>query len=105
VNWETVKRPISEGGLQIREPGLANLALGGKILWTLFSNNKLPISQVLRKKYLNGSMLRSLQINNSIKGMMIWHLCHCGIDFFQKNLYPIPGNGNNMMLWKDSIVG
>jgi hypothetical protein len=35
VNWETVKRPINEGGLQIRDPGHANIALGGKIIWKL----------------------------------------------------------------------
>lgn len=50
-------------------------------------------------------MLRNLQIDNNIKGTMIWHLyCH-GIDFFQKHLYHIPDNGKNMMLWKDSIMG
>lgn len=49
VNWDIVKRPIYEGGLQIRDLGHANLALGGKILWTLFSNSKHPISQVIKK--------------------------------------------------------
>jgi hypothetical protein len=38
VNWDTVKRPFFEGGLQVRDPGLANIALGGKILWKLYSN-------------------------------------------------------------------
>eukprot|EP00253_Pinus_taeda_P023772 PITA_23772 len=35
VNWELVKRPINEGGLQIRDPLQANLALGcnGKKTW------------------------------------------------------------------------
>ena len=32
VSWEILKRPIVEGGLQIRDPSLANLALGGKLL-------------------------------------------------------------------------
>ena len=32
VSWGILKKPISEGGLQIRDPGLANLVLGGKIL-------------------------------------------------------------------------
>jgi hypothetical protein len=29
VNWDTVKCPHSDGGLQVRDPELANLALGG----------------------------------------------------------------------------
>ena len=33
VKWETIKRPIIEGRLQIRYPELANLALGGKLVW------------------------------------------------------------------------
>eukprot|EP00253_Pinus_taeda_P032328 PITA_32328 len=105
VNWDTVKCPISEGGLQIRDPGLANLALGGKILWTLFSNSKHPVSQVIKEKYLKGSSLRNIQIDNNIKGTSIWHLYRRGIEFFQKHLYRIPGNGKNMMLWQDTIMG
>jgi hypothetical protein len=61
VNWETVKCPISEGGLQVRDPELANLALGGKILWKLYTNHRHPVSKILRKKYLNGASLRNLQ--------------------------------------------
>eukprot|EP00253_Pinus_taeda_P002897 PITA_02897 len=36
VSWDIVKRPLLEGGLQVRDPGLANLSLGGKILWKIF---------------------------------------------------------------------
>ena len=32
VRWDIVKRPMLEGRLNIRDPGLANFALGGKIL-------------------------------------------------------------------------
>jgi hypothetical protein len=38
VSWDIVKRPKREGGLQVRDPGLANIILGGKILWQLYSN-------------------------------------------------------------------
>ena len=30
VIWEIVKRPILEGELQIRDPSLANISMGGK---------------------------------------------------------------------------
>ena len=38
VKWEIVKRLVIKGGLQIKDPGLPNLAMGGKLLWQLFSN-------------------------------------------------------------------
>ena len=50
VNWDIVKRPVIEGGLQIRDSGLANLAMGGKLLWNLLSKKKHLISQFFWKK-------------------------------------------------------
>ena len=47
VCWEILKRPLSEGGLQIRDPGLENLALGGKIIWQLFADKNNPVSKIL----------------------------------------------------------
>jgi hypothetical protein len=84
VNWETVKRPINEGGLQIRDPGLANITLGGKIIWKLFSNSS---------KYLQGNSMRNLKAGNTTKGTLIWNLCRAGLDFFQIHLYRIPDKG------------
>ena len=47
VKWGIVKRPVLEGGLQIRDPGLVDLAMGGKLLWQLFFDKKHPVSQIL----------------------------------------------------------
>ena len=33
VNWNTVKRSVFEGGLQLKYPRMVNLAMGGKLLW------------------------------------------------------------------------
>jgi hypothetical protein len=79
--------------------------LGGKILWKLYTNRRHPVSQIPRKKYLKGASLRKLQAKNTPKGMLIWNLCRRGLDFFQKHLYRIPGNGAKTMLWQDSIMG
>lgn len=51
ANWELVRRPIAEGGLQIRDPSLLNLAMGGKILWQLAHEPKNPVSITLLAKY------------------------------------------------------
>ena len=75
VKWDIVKRPVLEGGLQIRDPGLANLAMGSKLLWQHFSNKKHPVSQIFWKKYLNGGTLRNLQVTNIPMQKRIRLLC------------------------------
>ena len=45
VNWELLKRPLSEGGLQIRDPELANLALGGKLVWQLYAEKNIMLAR------------------------------------------------------------
>ena len=52
VKWDIVKRPVLEGVLKIRDTGLANLAMGGKLLWEFFSNRKHLVSQILWKNIL-----------------------------------------------------
>ena len=94
VNWDTNKRPVIEGGLHIKYLGLVNVAMGGKLLWKLFSNQKHPFSQFFWKKYLKWGTLQNLQLSNTPKGTIIWNLYRKGLDFFTKHLFRIPGNDN-----------
>ena len=57
VRWEVLKRPSSNGGLQIHEHGLANLAMVGKLVWRIFDDPKHPVSKIFRMKYLQGGSL------------------------------------------------
>jgi hypothetical protein len=104
VKWETTKRTLREGGLQIRDPDLVNTALGCKILWKLHSDPIHPVSKTLRHKYLPNAKIRNLQIANSRKSMLVWQLCIKGARFFMQNLYRIPGNGKRVKLWTDRIM-
>ena len=70
VEWDIVKIPVLEGGLQIRDSGLTNIDMGGKKLWQLFLEHKHPVSQVLWKKYLLGGTLRKLHAVNIPKGFL-----------------------------------
>ena len=105
VKWDIVKRPVPEGGLQIRDSGLVNLAMGGKLLWQLFSDKKHLINQIFQKKNLKGGTLRNIHITNTPKGSITWNLCRKGLEFFTQHLYCIPGNGRNTFLWDDKIKG
>ena len=104
VKWDNVKLPLADGGLQIRDPRLANLALGDKILWKLQTDSKHPVSRILRLKYTKGDSLCSLQEINSQDGFVTWNLCKRSHNLFKNNLFRVPGRGNKMLLWKDSIM-
>ena len=80
VSWEILKRPIAEGGLQIRDPSLANLALGGKLLLKLYAEKNHLVSKIFRMKYLNGSSLRKITSSSSHTSTSIWNLCRKGLD-------------------------
>ena len=60
VSWDILKRPISEGGLQIFDPGLDNLAMGGKLIWRLYTNKNHSISKIFWMKYLKGGSLKNI---------------------------------------------
>jgi hypothetical protein len=105
VNWEVVKKPMAEGGLQIRDPTLANLTLGGKILWTLIHEPTHPVSVTLRAKYGVNKSLSNLQCDSSVNCTQVWKLCCKSSNFFKKSVYRIPGNGKRTLLWLDSIMG
>ena len=105
VSWDTLKKPIFEGGLQIRDPRLSNLALGGKFLWQLYVDKHHPISKIFRMKYLKGRSLINLTSSSTPSGTTIWILCRKGIDEFKQHLYRIPSNGNKIRLLEDKISG
>eukprot|EP00253_Pinus_taeda_P031968 PITA_31968 len=105
VNWELVKRPIKEGGLQIRDPLQANLAMGCKILWQITSEPMHPNSQIFIHKYLRNRSITTFNPSSSPKGTLAWRLCCRGLEFFKTHLYKVPGNGKTTWLWKDRIMG
>eukprot|EP00253_Pinus_taeda_P007380 PITA_07380 len=105
VNWETVKKPIDEGGLQIRDPALANLALGSKILWKMFKEPSHPVSLILRSKYTNSNDLRTLHLEYTANCTLLWKLCYKSNKIFKRNIYRIPANGKGISIWQDRIMG
>ena len=105
VSWDILKRPISEGGLQIRDPGLENMALGDKIIWQLYVDKNHLVSKIIWMKYLKGGSLRNLKTANNPTCTTIQNLCRRGIDNIQQQLYKIPDNGKQILMWDDNILG
>eukprot|EP00253_Pinus_taeda_P019238 PITA_19238 len=105
VKWDVVKKTQADGGLQIRDPALINLALGGKILWKLLHEPTHPVSEILRTKYRPNINLSNLQNANTANSTQVWKLCCKSSKFFIKHVYKIPGNGKHTHLWNDRIMG
>eukprot|EP00253_Pinus_taeda_P014894 PITA_14894 len=106
VNWDTIKRPFLEGGLQMRDLATQNLALGSKILWNIVAGKISWSKKVLWKKYFHGQHLRSLDhLPKTIKGAPILKLCIAALEHFSSNLYWIPSNGKKIRIWEDQILG
>ena len=106
VSWETIKQPRTEGGLQIRDLKLQNLAIEAKLLWNMLAPKPTWCSLVLKNKYFPGPRLRCLEGEYvKTKGSSIFYLCKKLLPSFIENLYWIPGNGKVIKIWQDSILG
>lgn len=105
VSWETVKKPLDEGGLQIKDPSLVNLALGSKILWKMHNEPSHPVSATLRSKYTTRDELRNLRLDHSVNSTLLWKLCLKSSKIFNSKIYRIPGNGKKTSIWNDRIMG
>eukprot|EP00253_Pinus_taeda_P018742 PITA_18742 len=94
----------SEGGLQIRDPALANLAMGGKMLWKLFKESSHPVSVMLKSKYACNVPLRNLQTCQIPNSTQTWKLYNRSLNLFKGKPYKIPGNCKRTNLWFDQIM-
>ena len=80
--------------------------MGAKILWNLVSGRESWSNKVLRKKYYPGPRLRCLDKPTiHKKGSPIYKLCLKVSEHFKPMLFWIPGNGKQIKLWEDSIMG
>ena len=49
--------------------------------------------------------MRNLSYANTPTGTAIWNSCRKGFEFFNHQLFRIPGNGKRIFLWEDKIFG
>ena len=106
VSWNKIQMPYKEGGLRVSDLARQNLAMGAKILWNLVSGRESWSKKVLRRKYFPRKRLRCLDSPNPHKkGSPIYKLCFNVLHHFNAHLHWIPGNGKEIKLWEDSIMG
>ena len=87
VSWDKIKKPILEGGLQVRNIAVQNLDLGSKLLWNLVSGHTSWSKKVLWKKYFQGSHSRCLdKPPRTLTESPIFKLCLTALERFKSNL-------------------
>jgi ribonuclease HI/exonuclease III len=106
ISWDKVSKPFMEGGLSLKNIKVQNLALGAKLLWHIISGNPAWCKAALWKKYFNGPRRRSVeQQPNDQLGSPIFNLCRKVREQFASHLTWVPGNGKQINIWNDSILG
>jgi hypothetical protein len=106
VKWGKLTKPFLEGGLQIKDMQMQNLALGAKILWNLITGTVSWSKRALWKKYFRGPRKKCLSNpTRPGKGSPIFSLCQKALPAFLPHLTWIPGNGQSINIWEDSVLG
>jgi hypothetical protein len=105
VGWNTVCRPIANGGLGIRKVAVTNRALLGKWLWRFGREENHLWRRVIVAKYgLEGGGWSSLKPRGS-HGCGLWKGIMLGRDLFFQHIELVPGQGDRILFWHDSWCG
>jgi hypothetical protein len=106
ISWEKVTKPFLKGGLQFNDIHSQNLALGAKFLWNLVTGKPSWNKKAIWKKYFQGLRKKCLDRRETMeKGSPIFNLCLKALNLFIPHLTWIPGNGKEINVWDDSILG
>jgi ribonuclease HI len=106
ISWGKISKPYLEGGLQLKDLQTQNLALGEKILWNIISGKSNWSKRALWKKYFRGPRKKCLGNPTKLgKGSPIFSLCQKVLQAFLTQITWIPGNGKDISIWEDSVLG
>jgi hypothetical protein len=105
INWRIVRAPKMHGGLGVKDPTLANLALGEKMLWRMISGDYANWKKTLVNKYFQRDRLRGVEIPIGPSSISpIWKSLQVSLPLLQSQLSWIPGNGKSIRIWEDKIL-
>uniref|UniRef100_A0A2N9J5V1 Reverse transcriptase domain-containing protein n=1 Tax=Fagus sylvatica TaxID=28930 RepID=A0A2N9J5V1_FAGSY len=105
VGWNTVCRPIANGGLGIGRVAVTNRDLLGKWLWRFGREENHLWRRVIVAKYeLEGGGWSSLE-PRGFHGCGLWKGIMLGRDHFFLHTEMVPGQGDRILFWHDSWFG
>ena len=111
ISWETIGKPLLEGGLNFKNIGHQNVAMAAKTIWRIIAPKPGWAQLALWKKYLRGSRLRCLENEFQAQNpSLIKHnssflkLCTKAGPLIRDHSYWILGNGRRINIWSDCIM-
>jgi len=105
VKWDQVILPFEKGGLGIRIPRLANMAMGFKLIWRILNRKGAWWTEAIKRKYLNGP--NSNILSESIVDRQctpVWKLIKKTLPHFKDYISRAPGSGKDINIWTDRIM-
>ena len=104
VNWESISKPLWEGGLNFQNICNHNIAMGAKLIWRIIAPNPGWAQLALWRKYFKGQRSRCLDHPLPHSNLPFSKLCIKACPLINAHAYSILGNGKRINLWIDRIM-
>lgn len=102
VNWEVLTSPRKHGGFGVRDAKITNLALLGKLIWSLIHDRGKLWVQELSHKYLGQNSLWQATCNNNVS--ITWKGIVKAAEAFRDG-YEMKFHSGNLSLWYSDWMG
>ena len=102
VKWEMVCRPISNGGLGVRNLRVFNRALLGKWLWRYTKEPEALWKTMIESKYGDLGEGWCTRVVRGTEGKGLWKYIRRGWEVFQRYTRLHLGTGVKIRFWKDA---
>eukprot|EP00253_Pinus_taeda_P017362 PITA_17362 len=104
ISWETITKPLLEGGLSFKKICQQNVAMAVKTVWRIIAPNPGWAQLALWKKYFRGSRLRCLENEIQLKNSPFLRLYAKAGQLIKTHSFWIPRNGRKISIWSDKIM-
>lgn len=106
IRWENLCKPISLGGLGIKNLQWQNKALGAKLVWRIYKDPNRKWASILLNKYiLNVNPINIFRSHSHTKGSHIWNFIIESREVINNHLTWDIGTGDMALFWEDSWGG
>jgi len=106
INWNILKAPKENGGLDIKDPMFMKLIVGENKLWKIVLGGQEWWNSIMYNKYARSNRL--ICLDSSIlegRGSHVWTLCKSIEVTIQRHISYVPSNGKEIRIWEDNIIG
>lgn len=104
INWETISKPLREGGLNFKSLSQQNVAMAAKIVWRIIASKPGWAQLALWKKYFKGPRTSCLENVTQLPNLSFLKLYAKAASMIKEHSFWILGNGKKIFIWTDRIM-